>query len=292
MNGSGCLEVLARWLIQHAARNAPSSLAQRLEEEWLADLESRRGAIARLRLGVGCCWARRVITQEFCAAKLPAAATVAGVLATSGRVRQPFPSRRVISLLLIVGLHAALIYALATGLAHRTSTENQWMTGGVLPEPPRSHEPLPPPPRQPTFSHPRIDIPIPEVPIDVPPDPDPLRGSTPLVENPVLLPAATEVIESRVPGGPGGTFPNTDDFYPSTAKRMGEKGTAAVRVCVDEMGRLTAIPTIAQSSGVASLDEGALQLARAGSGHYRPTTEGGRPVSSCYSFRIRFDLKD
>jgi len=65
-----------------------------------------------------------------------------------------------------------------------------------------------------------------------------------------------------------------------------------VQVCVDRAGRLTADPVIAQSSGSARLDEGARKLARAGSGHYRATTEEGRPVNDCYGFRIRFDLKD
>ncbi|TLY91210.1 MAG: energy transducer TonB, partial [Gammaproteobacteria bacterium] len=48
----------------------------------------------------------------------------------------------------------------------------------------------------------------------------------------------------------------------------------------------------ARSSGSARLDDGALKLAHAGSGHYRPTTEDGRPVDSCYVFRIRFELRD
>jgi len=63
-------------------------------------------------------------------------------------------------------------------------------------------------------------------------------------------------------------------------------------VCVDAEGRLTTQPTIARSSGSVRLDDGALKLAHAGSGHYRPTTEDGRPVDSCYVFRIRFELRD
>ncbi|HYM29333.1 MAG TPA: hypothetical protein VET66_14380 [Steroidobacteraceae bacterium] len=39
------------------------------------------------------------------------------------------------------------------------------------------------------------------------------------------------------------------------------------------------------------LDGGALALARAGSGHYRPATEDGRPVSACFPFRIRFEMR-
>jgi TonB family protein len=65
-----------------------------------------------------------------------------------------------------------------------------------------------------------------------------------------------------------------------------------VQVCVDANGRLTSQPAITQSSGSARLDEGALTLARAGSGHYRATTEDGRAVSSCFPFRIRFEFRD
>ena len=64
-----------------------------------------------------------------------------------------------------------------------------------------------------------------------------------------------------------------------------------MRVCVDGDGRLASDPLMAQSSGITRLDEAALKLAKAGSGHYRSTTEDGRPVSYCYPFRIRFELK-
>jgi TonB family protein len=82
-----------------------------------------------------------------------------------------------------------------------------------------------------------------------------------------------------------------DDYYPSAAKRLEEQGIATVGVCVDANGRLTSDPTTVQSSGSSRLDQGALQLAKAGSGHYRATTEDGRRVSSCYSFRVRFELR-
>jgi len=65
-----------------------------------------------------------------------------------------------------------------------------------------------------------------------------------------------------------------------------------VNVCVDEHGRLTSDPTTVQGTGYTQLDEGALKLARAGSGHYRASTLDGRPVKSCYPLRIRFQLKN
>jgi TonB family protein len=96
----------------------------------------------------------------------------------------------------------------------------------------------------------------------------------------------------RVVGGPGQGLPNTGDYYPDASRRLGEKGIATIHVCVDGTGRLTANPTLAQSSGSSRLDEGALRRAKAGSGHYRATTEGGSPVNGCYVFRVRFELKD
>src|SRR5262249_18796783 len=95
----------------------------------------------------------------------------------------------------------------------------------------------------------------------------------------------------RIVGGPGAGFPVTDDFYPEAARRNGEHGAATVRVCVDSKGGLTAMPVIAQSSGTRLLDEGALRLAKAASGHYRPTTEEGHAISDCYPYRIRFELR-
>jgi TonB family protein len=81
------------------------------------------------------------------------------------------------------------------------------------------------------------------------------------------------------------------DFYPPGSILAEETGAAAVRVCVDRNGRLTSDPLIVESSGYRRLDGGALALARAGSGHYRSTTEDGAPVSGCYAFRVRFELQ-
>src|SRR5436305_1066632 len=52
--------------------------AQRLEEEWLADLAARRGQVSRLRLAIGCCWATRVIAYEHSATGMPAAGSATG----------------------------------------------------------------------------------------------------------------------------------------------------------------------------------------------------------------------
>ena len=121
---------------------------------------------------------------------------------------------------------------------------------------------------------------------------DVIEGTSPELPPHTALPPTTPPMVNSVPGGPGSGFPSTDDFYPDASIRLGEKGLVTVRACVDAKGRLISEPTIVQSTGSARLEEGALRLAKAGSGHYRATTEDGRPVDSCYAFRIRFDLRN
>ena len=66
---------------------------------------------------------------------------------------------------------------------------------------------------------------------------------------------------------------------------------AVVSVCIDPNGKLSGEPSLATTSGSPRLDEGALKLAKAGSGHYKPATEDGKPVAACTKFGIRFQLK-
>ncbi len=203
-----------------------------------------------------------------------------------------FLSRRTTAFVLIIGLHAVIIYGFASGLVPQVVKKVTLpMIAIVTPVVPR---PKDPPPRftQPTLSQPPIDIDQPLVPPVIDDDP-PIRKdvTTDLVDaGPPQVPTGLAKAVNRVLGGPGRAFPNTEDYYPPTQIRMGTTGIATVQVCTDEEGRLTAAPTLAQTSGSAGLDQGALRLAKAGSGHYRATMEDGRPVSSCYPFRIKFDM--
>ena len=292
-NTSRWVDALARSLIQHAARNAPASLSERLEEEWLADFAERRGPMARVRFGIGCCWATTVIAHEYAAPKVLAAATTTGNKVMNAYAQQDYSlfSRRTIAFIGIIGLHVVLIYALATGLTHRFLTPQPDMVASWEPDAPK-HTPPPPPFPPPTFSPRVVDIPRVDLDIDVKVDDSrTIRDVIPDVEQHFVPPAPPATLVKRVLGGPGRAFPNTDDFYPADAIRKEQTGAVTVYTCVDEKGRLTAAPTVARSSGTASLDEGALKLAKAGSGHYRATTEDGRPVSSCYEFMVRYNLR-
>jgi hypothetical protein len=114
------IDGVSHWLIHHAARRAPESLSSRLEEEWLADLESRSSALSRLGLALGCCWATVVIVNEYSRIRVPAASSVA---AARGHITLAdrnfgYVSLRSGTLFLILGLHAALFCGLITTLSH------------------------------------------------------------------------------------------------------------------------------------------------------------------------------
>ncbi|MGB6308842.1 MAG: energy transducer TonB [Steroidobacteraceae bacterium] len=281
---------LAHRLIHRAARSAPESLSERLEEEWLADLSAQRGPVARLLFAAGCCRAINVISRELAVAA-PAAAGSSGQGAYLRPSQDDFPlfTGRTITFVLVASLHAALLYGLAMGLGPKfTRIITGPLETHIVQPPPRSS--LPPPPR-PKLSPTKLELPPPEIMPQIESDPDVPRAVPTDPPLPPTPPTGPTVV-NRVQGGPGTGFPSTAEFYPDASIRMGEKGAATVKVCVDAKGRLTSAPTMVESSESARLDEAALRLAQAGSGHYRASTEDGQPVYSCYPFRIRFELRN
>jgi TonB family protein len=272
-------------------------LVERLEEEWLADFEERKSAVARLRFAVGCAWATRVIAHEYLEPKV-AAATASGATVAASNYQGPdfsLVSRRTVAVLGIIGLHALLIYGFATGIVHKVivkftppiivvpTTPKVVDRPPPLPTDPALQKQIPIIPREadvPKFDEENNDAPRVVAPVE------PTRASTGTAA--VLPPPPV----NRVEGGPGKGFPSSDDFYPMQEIRTRTVGVVLLNVCTDARGKLTSDPTLVQSSGSAGLDQGAVRLAKAGSGRYRPTTEGGRAVDSCYPLRVRFNLRD
>jgi periplasmic protein TonB len=286
---------LAQRLIVRAAHRAPATLAQRLEEEWLADLGSRTGSLSRLRLALGCCWAIGVITRDLRVPQLAASGAAAAPKHLWGELRYALPllSRRTVAFLAIAAVHVLIIYVFVSGLAQHVAAAIPTLTHGFVELPSTPQHPMPAPKR--TDIHlTTIAVPLDpsllpkfEFGPDAPAAPDRGPQDTGGTEQP-LAPQPVQ----RTAGGPGKGFPNTDDYYPAASRRIAETGAALVRVCVDTQGRLTTDPTLAASSGSRRIDAGALNLAKAGSGHYRPTLEDGAPVNSCFPYRIRFTLSN
>jgi TonB family protein len=188
-------------------------------------------------------------------------------------------------------LHAVIFYGLLAALTQRPAHVYTDPLQNRPLDNPRLREVLPRL-QDPKFDHATIDVPRPEY--DPPADADSAGDpATEVAEHPSdPSPPTPPHVVTQVPGGPGAGFPDPDDFYPTLAKYREEQGVATVRVCVDAHGRLTSDPTTLQGSGSALLDAGALKLAKAGSGHYRASTEDGQPVNSCYPFRVRFQMKN
>lgn len=288
---AGWDEEVARRLVRYAAGKAPPALLERLEEEWLADLAARQNAWARIRLGLGCCWAMRVIAREFGVAAAACGGSASGqrLLVASGGLDFSRLSRRTVAMIAIVCLHAGIFYLYLTGFTPSVVPErSKPIAAGFIKAARKPDRPQPLP--VPKLARISDSIPQQHLPLNFP---EPLTSITmPRSPRPAVALEAPSKPVHLVVGGPGAGFPDTEDYYPPAARRLGESGTAAVRVCVDSSGRLTQDPTIFRSSGLARIDNGALRLARAGSGHYRPTTENGQPVSACYAYLISFRLRD
>ena len=84
-------------------------------------------------------------------------------------------------------------------------------------------------------------------------------------------------------------FPSSEDFYPRTVKFNNVEGVVTLRVSISATGCIERAE-IAGTSGVAELDEGALNLAMAGS--YVPAAAGDKPAPGTMMFRVKFEQSD
>jgi len=205
-----------------------------------------------------------------------------------------FFTRRTAVLFVIIALHVFIAWALATGLARRAiELVAPPIQTEVVEEVQKKDEPPPPPPPQ--MERPPVEIPPPDVAIEVPQETqttaivDVTDKPVPKAPPPQPAPVAKKV---QVAPRPGKGFPSSEDYYPPASKRLGEEGSANIHVCVGPNGKLTEDPTLAQTSGSARLDDGALKLAKAASGHYQAGTEDGQPATMCTVFKIKFELRN
>lgn len=84
-------------------------------------------------------------------------------------------------------------------------------------------------------------------------------------------------------------FPSSEGFYPPKAKFNDLEGSVTLRVSISATGCVERAE-VAGTSGVADLDEGALNLAMAGS--YVPGSAGDKGAPGTMMFRVKFEQKD
>ena len=196
-----------------------------------------------------------------------------------------FFSRRAIVFLVIVGLHIFLAWMLASGLARKVvEVIAPPIQTDILDEIEKRDEPPPPPP--PEFERPPVEIPPPDVSIDIP-----VESTTAITDvttkpqprQPAPPPAPRNVVR------PKGKFPPTEDYYPAASIRLEEQGTVVIKTCVGPNSKLSETPTVVTSSGSARLDEAAVKLAKAT--RFTAGSVDGAPSTDCFSTRVRFELK-
>jgi protein TonB len=201
-------------------------------------------------------------------------------------------SKRGLIFLGVIALHVLLVWGLASGFAMKViESVAPPIVTDLIEE--KTDEEAPPPPPPPKMELPPVEVPPPVVDIQIP-----VEASTTALSNVTdkpLPPAPPPVVVARpvnrvAPGlNKRATQPDTEEYYPPSSKRLGEQGAAVVKACIGENSRLTDA-TVQETSGAPRLDEAAVKYAKAL--RYTAGTEDGKPVASCFSFRVKFQLRD
>ena len=205
----------------------------------------------------------------------------------------------------VVVVHAALAYALLTGLAaevfHRVAPERTIIYDVPIPEVPPP-DPVPQPKLDKAVAPTReaISAPVPKI---APPtegdftttltesEPGPIAEALP--GPPVLPPTPPAVSLARGAnprGNQGDWFPS--DSYPAAAQRANAEGLVSVRVTVGANGRVSDC-AVTSSSGNADLDAATCRLAKR-NGRFEPARDAeGQAVPSSVTLRnVRWRLTE
>jgi protein TonB len=196
---------------------------------------------------------------------------------------------------IIVGLvHLFFGWLLVSGLAIRAVKviTGPLETVNIEDQAPPPEEPPPPPPKleeiPPYVPPPDVIIettapPPPTITTQTTtPRPDPVPIAPPAPAAPPPAPKA----EITRPTPRGGTVTVGTDDYPSPSLRACEQGSVAVRVTIDDGGRVRACD-VAQSSGFPRLDEKTCEVAMR-RWRYNPAREGKTPIEATIVQRVKW----
>ncbi|WP_422344748.1 energy transducer TonB [Parasphingorhabdus sp.] len=212
--------------------------------------------------------------------------------------QQQMSSSKIISIILVVLIHALFGYALVTGLAYsavkKVASELDMID--IQEEPPEEiEEPPPPPPDQPIEPPPVVTPPPivtpPAAPRPViqqvqtpPPAPAPVAPAPPPAPPPPPPPQRA----NPEPRGNPGNWANAND-YPSRALREEREGTTSFRVVVNAKGRVDSCQ-ITGSSGHSDLDAATCKNIQRRA-RFRPSLDAqGNPTTGTWSSRVRWQI--
>ncbi len=199
-----------------------------------------------------------------------------------------FFTRRTIVLFAIIAIHVFIAWVLATGLATRAiQLVAPPIQTQIVQQNKQQLKPPPPPPPQ--LQQQQVQVPPPVVNIQIPQE---SQTHAITVVKRVVRAAPPAPVRTTPLSAIQNDFPSTDQYYPDASRRLGEQGTALVKLCIGAGGRVVGDPAIERSSGSSRLDEAAVRYAKATSGHFNPATRNGVAFTQCVSLPIKFQLTD
>jgi len=193
-------------------------------------------------------------------------------------------SRRLTVLLSIFFFHILLGYGLVNGLARKVIEVIAAPLETDLIEELKQDKPPPPPP--PTLERPPVQVPPPDITINVP-----METNTTAISDVTTRAVPTPPPRQATRVAPRldvRRSPPTDDFYPPSARRSEIEGLTTVSACVGADGKTTGEPGVQKSSGNTSLDEAAIKWAKRS--RWIPGSEDGVAAQICTAFNVRFKL--
>jgi len=177
----------------------------------------------------------------------------------------------------VAGLHAAVLYAIATSLGIVRPPEIVAPLQASLIEATQPAHPYKAVPVRPQIVQAQLDVPLP----DTPPQVDvPEQTSTPPADSPpteAISDANLQVTRRVEPG------------YPPASRRAGEQGTVVLSVLVDAAGHPQQIK-VRTSSGHERLDQAAMEAIRRWT--FNPAVRGSQKVTAWTSVRVKFELQN
>jgi protein TonB len=194
-------------------------------------------------------------------------------------------SKRAIVFIAIVVFHVLVIYAFATGLAKSGQRYLSTILQTTMIQQEKPKDLPPPPPPVDLKEKPPVQVIAPDINITVPVEaPPPIQNVTTKAAPPP--PPAPRAVAPGTPIKPI-SMPDVHDYYPEQARRDGQEGRAQVEVCVGANGKIVSAET-ATTSGFPALDEAAIKVAKAA--RFKPATSEGKPVDSCATLPVKFEL--
>lgn len=206
-------------------------------------------------------------------------------------------TRKIVSIVFVVLLHALIGYAFITGLAFNVikKVNKDLNVFDVKEEPPPPVEKPPPPPPQQKVEPPPMVAPPPivQTPTIIAPPIQTVRVAPPPVITPTAPvapppPPAPTISQAAGAKGDPAQWVTSDD-YPPGDLRDEHEGVSAVAWDINTQGRIENCHTT-QSSGFPSLDDAACRVLTR-RGRYAPAKDqSGNPIVSHQSRRVRWQM--